>query len=160
MLPTLSGFQIACVIFLATLVPLAQAESAQGSFRMNQTAVSVTSLASPDPAVEGILFSGQATVYSRLAENPESGSSTLVLLIDLSGVVGVGAQSGTRYLLSSQEYLVRPHVANHHIDFYFPMATDQNAPIASVRTGAARFVMNVDPVTGVITSLASSLTPR
>ena len=160
MLHTLSGLRVASAIFLATLLPLAQAQSVQGTVRMNKNVTSVTSLASPVLAVEGILFSGQATVNSRLAKDPDFGRSTLIMLIDMTGVVGVGAQSGTRYVLSSQEYIVRPHVANHNIEFTFPMVTDENAPIGLVRTGSARFVMNVDLGTGDITSLASSLTPR
>jgi hypothetical protein len=56
------------------------------------------------------------------------------MLVDMNGVVGVGAASKTRYVLTSQEYIIRPHVVNHNFEFTFPMATDENAPIAQVRT--------------------------
>ena len=78
----------------------------------------------------------------------------------MTGITGVGAQSGTRYVATSQEYVVRPHVPHQNIEFTFPMTPDTNAPIEQVRTGTARFVMNVDLVTGTVTSLAASLTPR
>ena len=160
MLQTIRALRVASALSLAALLPLAQAQSAQALVRMNANKVSITSLASPSLAVERILFSGEATVNSRLAKVADFGNSTLIMLIDMSGVVGVGAKSGTRYVLSSREYIVRPHAANQTIEFTFPMTTDENAPIGAVRSGSARFVLNVDLDTGIVTSLAASLTPR
>lgn len=146
---------ILCIAALLSLAPpLAQAQN-----RMNAKAVAVTSTA-PVAEVEAVNFSGQATVYSRLASDREFGKPSLVLLFDLTGVTGVGAQSGIRYVLTSQEHIILPHASTQIVEYIFPMATDENAAIVNVRTGSARFVMNVDMATGVVTSVTSVLTAR
>ena len=137
----------------------------QAQNRMNPKAVGVTSQGNAGNAgnagnVEAIRFEGQATVNSRLASDPDFGNPTLIMLFDLTGVTGTGAQSGTKYVLTTQEHIIRPLTANHNVEFTFPMATDEDAPISRVRVGSARFVMNVDTTTGVITSLNAVLTPR
>ena len=152
------GLRAGSLICLAALLPLAP-QLAQAQNRMNPKAVAVTSMA-PVTQVEAVQFSGQATVNSRLASDPDFGQPSLVMLFDLTGVTGVGAQSGIRYVLTSQEHVIRPHASNQNVEFAFPMATDENAPIAKVRTGSARFVMNVDLGTGVITSVNAVMTSR
>ena len=151
---------IAAAISLAAMTPQAQAQSAQAASRTSQVSVPVTTLAPIVVAVEGLRFSGQAVISSRLASDPDFGRPSLVLLFDMTGVTGVGAASGLLYRALSQEYVVRPHAMNQNIGFTFPMATDPDAPLASVRTGDARFVMNVDLATGAVTSVTAALTPR
>ena len=146
------------VLGLAVLLPLAP-QLAQAQNRMNAKAVAVTSNG-PVTNVEAVKFEGQAVVNSRLAADAEFGKPSLIMQFDLTGVTGTGAQSGIRYLLTSQEHVIRPHASNQNVEFTFPMATEENAPIAKVRTGSARFVMNVDLSTGAITSVNAVMTAR
>lgn len=160
MLATVRTFGIALAISLAALPPLAGAQSVTPpQMRMNQTAVGVTSTA-PVNGVEPVQFSGQALIKSRLAPDVEFGKPTFVMLVDLTGITGVGAQTGTKYILSSQEYIVRPHAASQSVELTFPMATGPDATIDRVRTGSARLVMNVDVGSGAITSTAAALSAR
>ena len=127
--------------------------------RMNSKAVAVTSNG-PVTNVEAVNFVGAAVVTSRVVPDPDFGNPSLIMQFDLAGVTGTGAQSGIKYVLTSQEHVVRPLASNQNVEFTFPMATDENAPIAKVRTGSARFVMNVDIATGLITSVNAVMTPR
>ena len=160
MLQITRALKVATVLCLAALLPLAHGQVASVVVKMNPKPVAVSSLNSLSRSVDPMLFSGQAVVYSRLATDPISRSPTLVMLIDMSGVIGVSKSSGLTYVSSSQEYIVRPHLPNQSIEFTFALATGASAPISAVRTGTAQFAMNVDPVTGSITSVAASVTPR
>ena len=143
---------LAAPMLLASLPAVAQN-------RMNAKAVAVTSNG-PVTNVEAVKFVGTAVVNSRLAPDPDFGRPSLVMLFDLTGVTGTGAQSGIKYVLTTQEHVIKPFATNQNVEFTFPMATDDNAPISKVRTGSARFVMNVDPGTGLITSLNAVMTAR
>lgn len=158
MLHILKARRVTVALCLAALMPLASL-SAQAQNRMNPKTVAVTS-SGPVVNVEAVQFVGLAVVNSRLAADPEFGRPSLVLQFDMTGVTGTGAQTGIKYVLTSQEHVIRPLTPNQNIEFTFPMATDENALIAKVRTGSARFVMNVDIATGLITSMNAVLTPR
>ena len=157
MLPQLKSIGFATAVCLAACLSSAQAQPA--SPRMNPRAVAVTSDA-PVTTVEAVRFAGQAVINSRMAPDPDFGQPSLIMLFDLSGVVGTGAQSGTRYIIPAQEYVVRPHVANQVVEFVFPMTPDVNQPVTAARTGLARFVLNVDLATGDVTSNAAVFSAR
>ena len=144
-----------CLAALMVLAPL----PASAQNRMNPKSVAVTSNA-PVTNVEAINFVGAAVVTSRVVPDPDFGRPSFVMQFDLTGITGTGAQSGIKYVLTSQEHVIRPLALNQNVEFIFPMATDDNAPIAKVRTGSARFVMNVDPASGLITSLNAVMTAR
>lgn len=161
MINYLHAHRIAAVLCIAVTLPLASM-STQAQNRMNPKAVGVMSQGNAGNAgnVEAIRFEGQAVVNSRLAADPDFGNPTLIMLFDLTGVTGTGAQSGTKYVVTSQEHIIRRFAPHQNIEFTFPMVTDEDAPIAKARVGSARFVMNVDPGTGEVTSLNAVLTPR
>ena len=150
-------FRLAAALCLAAPMLLAPLP-ASAQNRMNPKAVAVTSNA-PVTNVEAVNFVGAAVVTSRLVPDPDFGRPSFVMQFYLTGITGTGAQSGIKYVLTSQEHVVRPLAPNQNVEFTFPMATDDNAPIAKVRTGSARFVMNVDPATGLITSVNAVMTP-
>jgi len=150
---------IVSALSLAALLPTSHAQSLQAQGRMNKNAVAVTSNA-PVTAVEAVIFSGQAIVNSRMSPDPTYNRPSMILDFDLSQVTGVGAKSGITYILPAQEYVIRPHASNQVVELTFPMTTGPDAPLANARTGHARFAMNVDTTTGVITSLTAVLTAR
>ena len=146
-------------LFGLAVLPLLAPQLVQAQNRMNAKAVAVTSNG-PVTNLEAVNFVGAAMVNSRLAPDPDFGTPSFVMQFDLTGVTGTGAQSGIKYVLTSQEHVVRPLASNQDVEFTFPMATDDNSPISKVRTGSARFVFNVDPATGLITSLNAVMTAR
>ena len=152
LLRTVSALCLAASMLLAPLTASAQN-------RMNSKAATVTSNA-PVANVEAVKFVGAPVVTSRVVPDPDFGRPSFVMQFDLTGVTGTGAQSGIKYVLTSQEHVVRPLASNQNVEFIFPMATDANAPIANVRTGSALFVMNVDLVSGLITSVNAVMTAR
>lgn len=145
---------------LCLVIPMLLASlPASAQNRMNPKSVAVTS-SGPVTNVEAVKFVGAAVVTSRVVPDPDFGTPSFVMQFDLTGVTGTGAQSGIKYVLTSQEHIIRRLAPTQSVEFTFPMATDENAPIAKVRTGTARFVMNVDLATGLITSLNAVMTPR
>ena len=147
----------AALCLVAPMLLASLAASAQN--RMNPKAVAVTSNG-PVTNVEAVNFVGTAVVNSRLVSDPDFGNPSFVMQFDLTGVTGTGAQSRIKYVLTSQEHVVRPLASKQNVEFTFPMATDENAPISKVRTGSARFVMNVDLVSGLITSVNAEMSAR
>jgi hypothetical protein len=121
--------------------------------------VKVTSVGPKAANVENIAFTGDAIVNCRLAADPDLGTPLFVIAVDMSGVTGVGAKTKWRYVTAAQEFIIRPHVDNHNLNFTFPLSTDANSPIENVRTGDAHLVLNVDLVTGDVTSLAMDIAP-
>ena len=127
---------------------------------MNRNAVAVTSVNPAAVNVEKINFAGEAIVNSRVALDPDFNQPSLIVLFDLLNITAVGAQSGTRYVVSSQEYVIQPLAPNQNIDFTFPMTTDVNAPLEMARTGSAHFVLQVDLLTGVVRTNAAVFSAR
>ena len=144
-----------CLVAPMLLAPL----PALAQNRMNPKAVAVTSNG-PVTNVEAVNFVGTAVVNSRVVPDLDFGNPSLVMQFDLTGVTGTGAQSRIKYVLTSQEHVIKPLALNQNVEFTFPMATDDNAPIAKVRTGLARFVMSVDLATSLITSINAVMTAR
>jgi hypothetical protein len=98
---------------------------------------------------ESVSFSGQAKVSSRLAPDPDFFKPRLVLSIDLSGVAGIGASTGAKYVISGPELLNRDVALSHTIEITFPFRG--GASLATPRTGVASFVLDFDPDTGAVT---------
>jgi hypothetical protein len=150
--------RIAAIVCLTALLPLAwPSVQAQNRLQVKQVAVKTNG---PDTDVEHVQFAGSAVVNSRMVPDPDFGKPSLLMQFDLTGVTGTGAKSGIRYVLTSQEHVIRPFAIHQNVEFTFPMATDENAPISKVRVGTARFMMNVDRDTGEVTSLNVVMKPR
>jgi len=97
---------------------------------------------------ESVTFSGQATVSSRLAPDPDFFKPRLVLSIDLSPVAGVGSNTGAQYVISGPELLNRDVAVSHTIEITFPF---RGGSSSAPRTGVASFVLDFDPNTGAVT---------
>jgi hypothetical protein len=96
---------------------------------------------------ESVSFSGRATVSSRLARDPDFNAPRYVLSIDLTGVGGVGATSGAKYVVSGPEIVQRRVATSHAVEFTFPFRRGSELP----RAGNAIFAFDFDPATGAIT---------
>jgi hypothetical protein len=158
-----SGLRAAalCLAFAFSASAFAQPTNPAGKTPpgLARKAVKVITLGPKNAAVENIAFLGDAVVSSRLAADPELGTPMFVIAVDMSGVTGVGRMSKRRYVTTAQEFILRPHVVNHDLNFTFALFTDENALIENVRTVEAHLVLNVDLVTGDVTSLAMDLAP-
>jgi hypothetical protein len=146
---------------------MGMASAAHAADKMQIKTVAMTSLAAPQLAAtasnvllaEGVAFAGLATIKSRLAFDPD-GDSKLIVSIDLSDMSATGANSATKYALWSQDVLILPLAASHQIEINFPYSKNNKDHVATVRTGVARFALNVDTTTGAITSASATITSR
>lgn len=108
-------------------------------------------------APESVTFSGNAVVQSRLAPDPDFNRPRVVLSIDLSGVPGVGSQSGAKYVISGPEVTHRGVAASHTVEFTFPFKASVSTRDATARTGVASFVLDFDVSTGAVTGASAKL---
>jgi hypothetical protein len=151
-------------LFLAAIVGMAGwASTASAADSMATKMVPITNLATPKSALigapEGVVFSGQAMVKSRRALDPD-GESKLLLSIDMSGITALGSSSGAKYVLWSQDQVIRPLSASQQIEIIFPFSKTAMDSVSTVRTGVATFALVVDPATGTITSASGTAVSR
>jgi hypothetical protein len=127
------------------LVSSAQAVSAQAP------------IASGQP--ESVSFSGQARISSRLVPDPDFGRPSILLRIDLSGLSGVGASTGARYVVSSKELVQRRLAGSHVVVINFPFTASNGA--GTPQSAVASFALDFDFNTGAVTKATGTiLTPN
>ena len=120
------------------------------------TMVPIRGIVSGSP--ESVNFSGNAVVKSRLAPDPDFNRPRLVLSLDLTGITGVGSQSGAKYVISGPELTQREVAASHAFEFTFPFKSSKSATAATARTGVASFVLDFDVNTGAVTGASGNVT--
>jgi hypothetical protein len=131
--------------------------SAQTTGTMRQTQFTVASLATTQKA-NSVDIKGTVTITSRLAKDPEFGDDKLILVFDMSGLVGTKGQQ--TYRTAYKEEFVKPHAASQKVEFVFPVSVETEATLAQVITAVGTFALNVDVATGVITSASGTVSPR
>lgn len=118
--------------------------------------VPVLDTASAPSGGEPVKFTGTGTITSRLVRSPETGEHVLLATFDFNGIVGVGRQSGTRYVLTAHEAMVLPHAPVQSVSLSFPMEPDPGSPLPLVRSGLADVRFAVNMATGQIIAITSS----
>jgi hypothetical protein len=105
---------------------------------------------------ESVSFSGQATVASKIAPDPDFNQPTIMLTIDLGRVGGVGAHTRARYAISGPEVQNRSVTASDLLEFSFPFAKS-GADLSETRSGTALFALTIDITTGAVVSARASI---
>jgi hypothetical protein len=105
---------------------------------------------------ENIAFSGKASITGKVIDDPHfRGPTVLQLVIDFSGITGVGVTTGKQYVTEAQAVLHRPLVVFDPIQATFPYYSSGN--FASARTALASFSVSYGPPAGLkITSKISA----
>ena len=106
---------------------------------------------------ETVTFTGNAVVSSRLAPDPDFNRPRVVLTLDLTGVAGIGSQSGAKYVISGPELTQREVAASHAVEFTFPFKSNVSAAAATARTGVASFVLDFNVSTGAVTGASANV---
>jgi hypothetical protein len=106
---------------------------------------------------ESVVFSGQAQIRSKLVPDPDFGKPSLLVIIDLSSVSGVGWSTNAAYVISSQEIVQRRLAGSHRLEITFPFMKSGATDIASARSGVASFALDVDVNTGAVTNATASV---
>ena len=121
----------------------------------NTSLVAVSGIVSGSP--ESVSFSGTAKIGTRLAPDPDFGSPSLVVSIDLSGVSGVGSSTRTKYVISGPEIVQKRLVPSYAVDITFPFYKSGTMGTAGARSGQATFSFNVDSATGAVSGAIGSI---
>jgi hypothetical protein len=121
----------------------------------NSSLVSVSGIVSGTP--ESVSFSGTAKVGTRLAPDPDFGSPSLVVSIDLTGVSGVGSSTRTKYVIGGPEIVQKRLAASYVVDITFPFYKSGTDGTSGARSGAASFTLDVDTATGAVTTATGNI---
>jgi hypothetical protein len=119
------------------------------------TLVPIQGLVSGSP--ESVSFSGQAKVSNRLAPDPDFNRPRYVLTIDLTGVTGVGSNTGTKYVIAGPELVQRGAAATYAIEITFPFKSSTSTSAVIARSGVASFALDFDVNSGAITSASGNV---
>jgi hypothetical protein len=149
-------FRIARTLCAAALLSTLSAAPAVAQLAQDAMATNLVPVTTDNTIPSSVKFSGNATLKSRLAKDPEFGKPSLVMHLDLSGVVGIGNSNKKKYFVSTNEEIVVPNAANQNIQFNVAVYSDPADPLSAVRTGVLKFALNVDTATGTITSATAS----
>lgn len=110
-----------------------------------------------DGPPESVFLSGLVQIAFVVARDPDFGKRPSVLLdIDFGNVSGVGLRTGTRYVTSGGQHLIRPLVATDVVDVTFPFFPSGPGGSALARQALASFTITYDVATGRVTSVATS----
>jgi hypothetical protein len=121
----------------------------------NTALVPVSGVVSGTP--ESVTFSGNAKIGTRLAPDPDFGSPSLVVSIDLSGVSGMGSSTRTKYVISGPEIVQKRLAPSYLVDITFAFYKSGTMGTAGARSGAASFTFNVDGTTGAVSGVVASI---
>jgi hypothetical protein len=135
---------VAVPFVLAGLVPLASRAD------VNSTLVPfVTSLKG---STEMVAFTGAARMDTQvILDNVLGNPPVMEIVVDMSGVTGIGASSGGTYSVSGPVIIHRPLVPNDVIRVTFPFYRGND--LLSSETVEATFNCKFDTATGVVTSV-------
>ncbi len=121
----------------------------------NTSLVKVRGTVSGSP--ESVSFFGDAKVSTRLAPDPDFGSPSLVVSIDLTGVSGRGSSSDARYVIGGPEIVQKRLAPSYTVDITFPFYRSGTNGTSGARTGLASFTLDVNTATGAVTSATGSI---
>jgi hypothetical protein len=121
----------------------------------NTSLVAVSGIVSGTP--ESVSFSGTAKVATRLAPDPDFGSPSLVVTIDLTGISGVGSSTRTKYSIGGPEIVQKRLAPSYVVDITFPFYKSGTNGTSDARSGQASFSFNVDSATGAVSSAIGSI---
>jgi hypothetical protein len=106
---------------------------------------------------ESVSFSGRVKVSANVVTDPDFGGTPIVVLsIDLSGLSGVGAATGKKYVTSDEEIVNRRLTAADTVQYTFPFYQN-GASALSARVGLASFNLSFDVNTLKLTSASGSI---
>jgi hypothetical protein len=95
---------------------------------------------------ESVVFSGQAKLSAKVVTDPDfGGTPTVVLSFDLSGLSGVGASTGAKYVTSDGEIVQRGLTAVDMVEYTFPFYRSGTSPMEpSLGLASFNLVFNVN----------------
>ncbi|MFL5371785.1 MAG: hypothetical protein ACJ78Z_16440 [Myxococcales bacterium] len=131
---------------------------ATAAFALTPSAVNVPIAGTVFGLPESVYFSGTARITVRPAESDVPGRpGAVVVEIDLGDLSGRGLSTGTVYSAGGQVHLTRRLLPKDAIETTLPFAVRGSAPTARTRTAVARFNLQYDMVSGVLTAATASL---
>ena len=136
---------------------------ARAAFAPTIAPIPVSGIVTGQP--ESVKFSGQAQVSSELVLDTSKFNlpPAVILIVDLSGVSGIGSSTGAKYVAGGNGTNVyRQLFSADTVEITFPFTRGttmsvSSAGLASVRSGVVTFALSFDTNTGAITKGTASV---
>jgi len=131
---------------------------ARAAFAPTIVLIPVSGIVTGQP--ESVKFSGQAQVSSELVLDTSKFNlpPAVILIVDLSGVSGIGSSTGAKYVAGGNGTNVyRRLVSADTVEITFPFSRGttmsvSSTGLSSVRSGVVTFALSFDTNTGAITN--------
>ena len=131
---------------------------ARAAFAPTIALIPVSGIVTGQP--ESVKFSGQAQVSSELVLDTSKFNlpPAVILIVDLSGVSGIGSSTGAKYVAGGNGTNVyRRLVSADTVEITFPFSRGttmsvSSTGLSSVRSGVVTFALSFDTNTGAITN--------
>jgi hypothetical protein len=108
---------------------------------------------------ENVFLSGLVEIGAVVVRDPDFGKPPVVVLsIDFSNVVGQGQKTGTAYVASGNQVLLRPLVKTDKVEVIFPFFPSGAQGLLSARTALASFTLTYDTAAARPTAANASMT--
>jgi hypothetical protein len=139
-----------------------QAAPARAASFTSTVSVSVSgtlTTTSPAGTAESVSFSGIVQVKAVIVEDPDFGTPPIILLtFDLSGVSGVGASTGTKYVTSNLTRIQRRLTSiSDAVQFDFPFWPSGTTGITTSRVGGSSFSLEFDVPKRILSKATGSI---
>jgi hypothetical protein len=115
---------------------------------------------SPAGTAESVSFSGIVQVKAVIVEDPDFGTPPIILLsFDLSGVTGVDAATGTKFVTSNVTRIQRRLTQRTDaVQFSFPFWPSGTTGITTSRVGGTSFSLSFDVLKRMLANATGSIT--
>jgi hypothetical protein len=144
------------VTVLAFVAVLSIAGSGDAPAASLETRVTIPISGVVDGGTESVSLSGRLLLVSTPVTDVTLTSPRTRLAVTMVGVAGVGLTSGTKYVATGEDRLLRRMAASDHIDVLFPFYRASDGP-SSARSATASITLGFDLVTGSVTRATATI---
>lgn len=153
----LSALPVLCALWMAGaglgLMPAPAAAQTAPTF--HTTAIALSHYAPATATGEAVLFTGTGKITSRVSRDTETGTNSLVAMIDTTGIVGTGYPSLTKYVLSSGEQMVLPHAWRQTVQISVVLEPVAGSKVTALRSATVNLTFLVEMTTGAVLQISS-----
>jgi hypothetical protein len=144
------------VAVLAFAVALAIAGSGDAPAAVIDSSVTIPISGVVDGGTESVSLSGRLVIVSTLVTDATLASPKVRLAFSIVGVSGAGLTSGTKYIATGEDRLIRRLTLSDHVDLVFPFYRTGDWP-KSARSAMASITLGFDVATGSITRATATI---
>lgn len=149
-----STSSVLVVALLTAVVLTTRADVPAAAFFTRSISLPIVGTVAGQP--ESVTLAGTIEIANTLVTDENGNAPRQRLSLKLVGVSGAGLLTGATYVATGESSLVRPLAATDRLEIMFPFFRATADGPLSARSAAASIVLNVDLLTGGITTASAS----